>query len=45
MRALAVVMFVEKTVGWGRRITTPVGAGLDLWGLGLPLGLPGVPQP
>jgi predicted metal-binding membrane protein len=45
MLALAAVMFVEKTVSWGRSVT--VGAGLLLvgWGLGLLLAAPGVPRP
>jgi predicted metal-binding membrane protein len=45
MLALAALMFVEKAVAWGRAVT--VGAGLTLagWGLGLLLGIHGVPRP
>ena len=43
MLGLGAVMFAEKTVGWGRWITVPVGALLALWGLGLLLGFPLVP--
>ncbi len=45
MLALAAVMFVEKAVTWGRTATTVVGVGLAGWGLGLLLGIPGVPRP
>jgi predicted metal-binding membrane protein len=45
MLALASVMFAEKAVAWGRRVTGPVGVALALWGLGLLLGIPGVPPP
>ena len=45
MLALAAVMFVEKAVSWGRAATTAVGIGLAGWGLGLLLGVPGVPRP
>lgn len=45
MLALAAVMFVEKAVGWGRRVTVPVGVALALWGLAVLLRAPGVPAP
>ena len=45
MLALAAVMFVEKAVAWGRSVTTGVGLVLAGWGLGLLLGIPGVPRP
>jgi predicted metal-binding membrane protein len=45
MLALAVVMFVEKAVTWGRSVTVAVGVVLAAWGLGLLLGTPGVPRP
>jgi predicted metal-binding membrane protein len=45
MLALAVVMFVEKAVTWGRSVTVAVGVVLAGWGLGLLLGTPGVPRP
>jgi predicted metal-binding membrane protein len=44
MLALAAVMFVEKAVIWGRRVTVGVGLVLAGWGLGLLLGIPGVPR-
>ena len=45
MLALAAVMFLEKAVRWGRAATTSVGVGLAGWGLGLLLGIPGMPRP
>jgi predicted metal-binding membrane protein len=45
MLALAAVMFVEKAVSWGRHATVSVGVALGAWGLGLLLGVPGVPRP
>jgi predicted metal-binding membrane protein len=45
MLVLALVMFAEKAVSWGRRVTAPVGVGLALWGLLLLAGLPGLPRP
>jgi predicted metal-binding membrane protein len=45
MLALASVMFVEKAVGWGRRVTTPAGVVLALWGLAVLMRLPGAPLP
>ena len=45
MLALAVVMFVEKAVAWGRAMTAAVGVVLAGWGLGLLLGIPGLPLP
>jgi predicted metal-binding membrane protein len=45
MLALAAVMFVEKAVSWGRTASAVVGVGLASWGLGLLLGVPGVPRP
>jgi hypothetical protein len=45
MLALAVVMFVEKVVAWGRTMTVVVGVGLAGWGSGLLLGIPGLPRP
>ena len=45
MLSLAVVMFVEKAVTWGRAMTAVVGVALAGWGLGLLLGIPGVPTP
>jgi predicted metal-binding membrane protein len=45
MLALAAVMFVEKAVSWGRHATVSVGIVLGAWGLGLLLGIPGVPRP
>ena len=45
MLLLAAIMFVEKAVPWGRRITDPVGALLALWGLALLFKIPGIPQP
>ena len=45
MLALAAVMFVEKAVSWGRRLTGVVGAALGVWGLALLLGVPGTPWP
>ena len=45
MLALAAVMFVEKAVSWGRVASAVVGVGLACWGLGLLLGVPGVPRP
>jgi predicted metal-binding membrane protein len=45
MLALAAVMFVEKAVSWGRTATIGVGVGLAGWGLGLLLGITGVPRP
>jgi predicted metal-binding membrane protein len=44
MLALAAVMFVEKAVAWGRPVTVGVGLILAGWGLGLLLGVPGVPR-
>lgn len=44
MLGLAAVMFVEKAVVWGRPVTVGVGLGLAGWGLGLLLGVPGVPR-
>jgi predicted metal-binding membrane protein len=45
MLALAVIMFVEKAVAWGRTMTAAVGVALAGWGLGLLLGIPGLPRP
>lgn len=45
MFLLGSIMFVEKTVEWGRWITAPVGALLALWGLALLSKIPGVPPP
>jgi predicted metal-binding membrane protein len=45
MLALAALMSVEKAVSWGRRVTTPAGVILALWGLGLLARVPGVPAP
>lgn len=45
MLALAVVMFVEKAVSWGRWITAPVGGVLAGWGFALLLGVSWVPVP
>jgi predicted metal-binding membrane protein len=45
MLALGALMFVEKAVGWGRRVTAPAGVILALWGLGVLARVPGVPMP
>jgi predicted metal-binding membrane protein len=45
MLALAVVMFVEKAVVWGRPVTVGVGLVLAGWGLALLVGPAGVPRP
>lgn len=45
MLALAAVMFVEKAVAWGRRVTAPAGVVLALWGLGVLLQVPRMPIP
>jgi predicted metal-binding membrane protein len=45
MLALAAIMFVEKAVAWGRAVTVGVGLILAGWGLGLLLGIPGMPSP
>jgi predicted metal-binding membrane protein len=45
MLVLAAVMFVEKAVSWGRRVTLSVGLVLAGWGLALLVGAPGVPRP
>jgi len=38
MLALAVVMAAEKNLPWGKRLRTPLGAGLIAWGTVLLLG-------
>jgi predicted metal-binding membrane protein len=45
MLVLAAVMFVEKAVAWGRRVTVAAGLVMAGWGLALLLGAPGVPRP
>jgi predicted metal-binding membrane protein len=45
MLALGALMFVEKAVAWGRRVTAPAGVLLALWGLALLGRVPGVPAP
>lgn len=45
MLVLAAVMFVEKAVAWGRRVTVAAGLALAGWGLALLLGAAGVPRP
>ncbi len=45
MLVLAAVMFVEKAVSWGRRVTLSAGLVLAGWGLAPLVGVPGVPRP
>jgi predicted metal-binding membrane protein len=46
MPALAVIMFVEKAVVWGRAMTTTAGGViLTAWGPGVRIGVPGLPRP
>jgi predicted metal-binding membrane protein len=45
MLGLAGVMFVEKTLPWGRRVTWATGVALSVWGVALLAAVPGVPRP